>query len=76
MVKPGNKLPMNAPFDTVKYIDVLVEITLQFIRAEYESNSVGFQVDDDKHDEETQEKVAETMTVNASACEFMELILK
>lgn len=67
---------MNAPFDTVKYIDVLVEITLQFIRAEYESNSVGFQVDDDKHDEETQEKVAETMTVNASACEFMELILK
>ena len=54
------------PTPTVKYIDVLVDITLQFIQAKYDDDITYFQP----------EKVAECITVNASACEFMELILK
>jgi hypothetical protein len=53
------------------YLDMLVEITLQFIRAEYPTD------DKQLRNQQLQEnQLAETLTVNASACEFMELILK
>jgi len=64
-------------FDNKKYLDLLVEITLQFIRAEYpvdDRQSSLPQIRSSKNTKENQ--AAETLTVNASACEFMELILK
>ena len=45
----------------INYLDMLVEITLSFIRAEYQKKD---------------NKQENTLTVNASACEFMELLLK
>jgi hypothetical protein len=50
-----------------------VEITLQFIRAEYSTEKIA-QYKGNELQRENQ--LAETLTVNASACEFMELILK
>jgi len=56
--------------DKLNYLDILVEITLQFIRAEHPTD--GSQINEPRRDNQ----LAETLTVNASACEFMELILK
>ena len=55
--------------DSKSYLDMLVEITLNFIRAEHsETESYNNQLNSNK--------ISDTLTVNASACEFMELILK
>ena len=50
------------------YLDLLVEITLLFIRAEHPLEGGSSML--------TETQISETLTVNASACEFMELILK
>lgn len=56
------------------YLDMLVEITLQFIRAEYSNeHQEKFLI---RNQQSIENQLAETLTVNASACEFMELILK
>ena len=53
--------------DQKLYLDMLVEITLKFIRAELPQKMEAFG---------QQITQSDTLTVNASACEFMELILK
>ena len=50
------------------YLDILVDITLQFIRAEQSEEYKIFGA--------SPRIASDTLTVNASACEFMELILK
>ena len=61
---------------------MLVEITLQFIRAEHpnEEKKAGLKIEDKKGGmkriQNLEKQQADTLTVNASACEFMELILK
>ena len=57
------------------YMDVLVEITLQFIMAS-DSNDKLYYGGSDSQNSNQQEDNSQTLTVNASACEFMELILK
>jgi hypothetical protein len=61
-----------ATFDKTQvpiYLDILVQITLNFIRAEY-------RIDENLQLRFNDFQATETLTVNASACEFMELILK
>lgn len=55
----------------MQYMDILVEITLFFIRAEHSKEKINMANQSQKEDQ-----LAESLTVNASACEFMELILK
>ena len=57
---------------------MLVEMTLQFIRAEHptENQRIGLKIEDKKGNLKNKQNKADTLTVNASACEFMELILK
>jgi hypothetical protein len=59
------------------YLDILVEITLQFIRAEYSKEKFSqYGGSDQQRENQESDTQTETLTVNASACEFMELILK
>lgn len=66
--------------DEYKYLEMLVIITLQFIRAEQPSeDSTNTSVLRGRPSQNKQKNdilQAETLTVNASACEFMELLLK
>ena len=61
--------PINPNIKEKLYLDILVEITLQFIRAEHPNEEIKTGLKKEK-------QLADTLTVNASACEFMELILK
>jgi len=54
----------------LSYLDMLVDITVNFIRAEHPSS------DHFVNRIHQDNQLAEALTVNASACEFLELILK
>ena len=50
--------------EDLKYMDVMIAITLKFIKVQYH----------DEMDDKTSQR--NILTINASACEFMELLLK
>ena len=58
-------------YKKLPYLDMLVEITLRFIQCEYQP-----EFKNQRNQMNVENQLAETLTVNASACEFMELILK
>lgn len=69
---PSNPMLMQ---QQLRYLDILIEVTLQYIRAEHSAEKKS-QYASAANAIQNENQFAETLTVNASACEFMELLLK